>query len=79
MPTNATHVRFNPEEISALRSALDAAWASLSPKLQSETAKSELAEHILKLAADGERDPLRLRNYAVVKIKSRVFGFRLAS
>jgi hypothetical protein len=33
--------------------------------------KSELAERILRLAAQGERDPIRLRTRAVIEVMNR--------
>jgi hypothetical protein len=56
---------FNPETITILQSALDDAWSKLSPEQQAATDKGTLAERILGLAAQGERDPIRLRNGAV--------------
>lgn len=52
---------YDPETLSLLRKVLDEAWAALSDGSKSETVKSELAQHILKQAADGVRDPVRLR------------------
>lgn len=59
---------FDPETITLLRAALDHAWLSLSPEQQARTTKSYLAQRILKLAAEGERDPARLRAYASATI-----------
>jgi hypothetical protein len=69
---------FSPEEIEILRQALDSAWARMSLKEQSEYNRSGLAEHILKLAADGERDPVRLRDYALRKTRERAVWLDLA-
>ncbi|MGY2907007.1 hypothetical protein ACVWVY_006028 [Bradyrhizobium sp. URHC0002] len=57
---------YDPETLVILRKVLDAAWADLPDGSESETLKSEMAHHILKLAADGERDPVRLRASAIV-------------
>jgi hypothetical protein len=40
-----------------LRQVLDDAWATLPPRLQTQANKSFIAQELLKLAADGERDP----------------------
>jgi hypothetical protein len=56
---------FSPEEIEVLRRVLDSAWAKMSRKEQLEHNRSGLAVHILKLAADGERDPSQLCEYAL--------------
>ncbi len=73
------NVHFLPEEIELLRNVLDDAWASLNSKEQTFIAKSELAEHILRLAADGERDPRQLRDFALQKSRERAVQFDLAS
>jgi hypothetical protein len=55
-----------------LKSVLEEAWAKLSPKEQACMSKSVLAERILILAAQGERDPLRLRDGAVTSISPEI-------
>jgi hypothetical protein len=57
-------VFFDPETISILRGVLDDAWSRLPPD-QTNVTRSLLAERILKAARDGERDPVRLRAYAI--------------
>ena len=52
------------ETVEFLRTVLDEAWASLSPNQQMSIARSDLAAAILKAAADGERNPERLREIA---------------
>jgi hypothetical protein len=59
---------FDPETIALLRTVLDEAWVNLLPKQQSHTSKSDLAVRILTLAAQGERDPVRLRTHAVLEV-----------
>ncbi|HWN51854.1 MAG TPA: hypothetical protein VNO18_18915 [Xanthobacteraceae bacterium] len=59
---------FDPETIALLRTVLDQAWVNLLPEQQSRTSKSDLAVRILLLAAQGERDPVRLRTRAVLEI-----------
>jgi hypothetical protein len=58
---------YDPETLILLRKVLDEAWASLPDGSKSETLKSEMAQHILKRAADGVRDPVRLRASALVR------------
>jgi hypothetical protein len=50
----------------------------MSLKEQSECNRSGIAEHILKLAADGERNPVQLRDYALRKIRERAVRLDLA-
>ena len=52
---------YDPETLIILRKVLDDAWAALPDSSKSETVKSEMAQHILKQAADGVRDPMWLR------------------
>ena len=59
---------FDAETITLLKVALDQAWANLSPEQQAYISKAVLAERILMLAAQGERDPLRLRTRAVIGV-----------
>ncbi|MGH6713906.1 MAG: hypothetical protein ACREEK_33755 [Bradyrhizobium sp.] len=56
---------YDPETLVILRKVLDEAWAALPDGSKSETLKSEMAQHILKQAADGVRDPDRLRACAL--------------
>ena len=57
---------FDPETLSLLRQTLDDAWESLTPVQRAMTSRTLLAERILKSAANGERDPERLRNEALL-------------
>ena len=72
-------VQFAPDEIELLRHALQDAWAALDCKEQARIAKSELAEHILKLAASGERDPRQLCDFALQRSRERAVWLDLAS
>jgi hypothetical protein len=54
-------IYFDPETVALLRTMLDRAWDSLPAGQQALTSRSILAERILKAAAEGERDPDRLR------------------
>jgi hypothetical protein len=64
-------VYFDPDTLALLRTALDRAWASLPVSQQAVTSRSILAERILKAAAQGERDPDRLRAKAIRQVDGR--------
>jgi hypothetical protein len=57
---------FDPDTVSLLRATLADAWASLDQEQQASTSQSILAEGILNSAAQGERDPERLREAALM-------------
>jgi hypothetical protein len=57
---------YDPETVALLRSVLDAAWEAIPPEHHARTSKSELAARMLHLAAQGERDPVRLRMWTVM-------------
>ncbi len=59
---------FDPETIELMRKALDDAWASLPANVQATMSRTLMAEHILKAAKLGVRDPLRLRAHALISI-----------
>ena len=59
---------FDPETIDLLRSVVDEVWESLRPEQQAQRSKSLLAAIILKMAATGERDPIRLRTHALTEV-----------
>jgi len=59
---------FDPETLTLLREVLDGAWSRLLPDQQAQTSRAVLAERILKAAAEGERDPARLRTRALVHL-----------
>lgn len=61
----AAMAHYHPETLIILRKVLDEAWAALPDGSKSEAVKSEMAQHILKQAADGVRDPDRLRASAL--------------
>jgi hypothetical protein len=56
---------FDLETVALLRKVVEGAWASLRPGQRETTSRSLLAEHILKSAARGERDPSRLHDDAL--------------
>ena len=56
---------FDPETVEAMKTALDRAWAALGPEQQDELRRADLAQRILQAAAQGERDPDRLRDQAL--------------
>ena len=49
-----------------LRGVLDEVWDALPPARQARMPKSEMAERILRRAADGERDRARLKAAALL-------------
>jgi hypothetical protein len=60
-------IYFGPETVALLRTTLDRVWASLPPSQRAVRSQSILAERILRAAAQGERDPDRLRARAIRK------------
>ena len=62
---------FGPEDVDSLDQALNAAWAAFNETRYPETQRRRLAQHILMRAAEGERDPTRLRDYALMKARLR--------
>ena len=61
-------VAFDPETVELLKECLETAWSRLEPPQQARTSKIALAERILKAAASGERDPIRLQARALIAI-----------
>ena len=62
---------YDPETLVLLRTVLEEAWAALPEGSKSDTVKSELAQHILKQAADGVRDPMWLRICALANTRGQ--------
>jgi hypothetical protein len=56
------------ETVAFLRETLEEAWACLPPEKQAAMSRSLLAERILKAALQGERDPQRLLDAALMGI-----------
>jgi hypothetical protein len=63
-------VNFDLKTVALLREVLDHAWTCLPPKQQATTSRTLLAEGILKSAAEGERDPERLRDAAFTALNT---------
>jgi hypothetical protein len=61
-------VSFDAETVTVLREILDDAWACLPLEKQATLQKTVLAERILKLAAEGERDRKRLFDAALTNL-----------
>lgn len=59
---------FDPETITILSAAFDEAWLALPPVQHTPAVRSALAERILRKAGEGERDPIRLRTYALLDL-----------
>ena len=57
---------FDLETVALLRETLDDAWACLRPQERATTSRTQLAEGILALAAEGERNPDRLIDAALM-------------
>ena len=68
---------FDPETIAILNDALDNAWNSVEtnktaykPDGHAEGARRALAKHIVDIAIQGERDPQRLIDGALARLKA---------
>jgi hypothetical protein len=59
---------FDLKTVALLRETLEDAWASLSPGQRSTTNRTMLAEGILKLASEGERNPELLLDAALAAV-----------
>jgi hypothetical protein len=56
---------YTPETVKLLLDALEDAWAALRPDERARASKTMLAIRLLEVAAEGERDPARLRSEAL--------------
>ncbi len=63
-----SNASFAPETLSAMKSALDAAVASLPDPVSSAHVQS-LAESILRTAKEGERNPATLQRMALMELQ----------
>jgi hypothetical protein len=68
MRANEGRRYFAPEDVQSLDEALNEAWAAFSAA-PCPAKRTWLAHHILMRATEGERDPIRLRDYAVMKTR----------
>jgi hypothetical protein len=65
---------FDPETLTILKAAFDEACGFLPADQRTSEMRSAVAERILNLASRGERDPVRLRTFALMEVD---FGRRL--
>jgi hypothetical protein len=56
---------FNPQTLVVLETAFDEAWLTLKSIGNTSIKADELARSVLRLAMDGERDPVRLHDGAL--------------
>jgi hypothetical protein len=68
------HGAFDPETIKVLSAAFEEACLALPSGQQTAAMRSALAERILRKAAEGERDPINLRAYALLQTTSTPAG-----
>jgi len=61
---------FSPDTIAILKSAMDAAIATLPDPVSSSSVQS-IAESILHSAKSGERDPIALQRMALLELQIR--------
>jgi hypothetical protein len=62
---------FDPETLALLKAVFEEAYALLPPHKRTHEMRSALAVRILKCAANGERNPTRLRAFALVSHNRR--------
>jgi hypothetical protein len=60
-----------PEDIQVVTAAYEAAVSNLKVRPEDTTTRATLASHIIEGALLGERDPIRLRNHALAKFRTR--------
>ena len=58
----------NRDTLKLLQSVLDETWSSLRAEEQARITETQIGAHVLKLAASGERDPVRLRKRAMAEV-----------
>lgn len=68
MTDTSQPVNFDRATVTLLRETLDDAWACLPSHQRATTSKTLLAERILKAAAEGERNPDRLIDAALMVV-----------
>ncbi|PWT75685.1 MAG: hypothetical protein C5B46_02365 [Proteobacteria bacterium] len=62
---------FGPAEVSVLVAAYDGALAKLQLANRQDPTTLLVAQRIIRLAMDGERDPIRLRDAAIRRLRVR--------
>jgi hypothetical protein len=62
----STSGNYAPETLTLLQEVLDQVWNALPVEQRADIAKSEMAQRILRRAAEGERDPVKLRAAAMI-------------
>ena len=68
---NATGAVYPPELIELMKTVLDDATAMLPEAKRTSAMKAEIASRILAGAAKGERDPMVLKNAALLAVVER--------
>jgi hypothetical protein len=59
---------FDPKTLAILEAAFDDAWLTLKCNGNDKVRANELARCILRLASEGERDPVRLQDHALAAL-----------
>ncbi len=59
---------FDPKTLAILEEAFDEAWLTLKSSGNDKVRANELARCILRLATEGERDPVRLHDHALAAL-----------
>jgi len=70
---------FDPETLTILKVAFDEACLDLAPGQRIPSVRTKLAQRILSKAGQGERDPVRLRAFALMNVVSPSVPQRTAS
>jgi hypothetical protein len=70
---------FDPETITLLSAVFDEACLALPQGQHTPKMRSTLAERILRKAGEGERDPIRLRTYAMMDVATPTMWQKEAS
>jgi hypothetical protein len=70
---------FNPQTLVVLETAFDEAWLTLKSIGNTTVKPDELARCVLRLAMEGERDPVRLHDHALKSVISTTAWRELGS
>jgi len=65
---------FDPQALVILEAAFDEAWLTLKAVGNSTVRPDELARSVLRLAMEGERDPVRLHDGALKSLLPTAWG-----